>query len=361
MLYTVKVRYDAAATPTGFPEPAVGQRCDKRLRRPLDEDLILSWADAYFARHGVWPRHTSGAIPESEGDTWQKINGALRVGVRGLLPHSSLAILLQQRRGVRNRKDLPHFTEDQILTWADAHYERCGRWPSQYSGPIPESPGDTWCGTNLALERGNRGLPPGSSLATLLEQRRGIRNIQRLPPLDVEMILAWADAYFERHGKWPRHTSGPIPESDGEAWHTVHSALCKGRRGLPHDSSLRELLAKHRGIRNHMRLPKLTVDQILSWADAYYARQGVWPQQNSGPIEDAPGETWSGVANALSRGYRGLPGGTSLARIRRQYLASGADRDLRDAEGKTALDIALDHMRNVGDDNAEVVEALRQS
>jgi hypothetical protein len=84
---------------------------------------------------------------------------------------------------------------------------------------------------------------------------------------------------------------------------------------LPGGSSLARLLAEHRGVRNPKALPDLSVKRILESADAHYARHGRWPQVTSGPVEDAPGETWSGIEAALQRGNRGLPGGSSLARV----------------------------------------------
>ena len=61
--------------------------------------------------------------------------------------------------------------------------------------------------------------------------------------------------------------------------------------------------------------PPLTVEQILAWADAYRARTGRWPTARSGPVPEAPGETWSGIDRGLRVGGRGLPGGYSLARL----------------------------------------------
>jgi hypothetical protein len=61
--------------------------------------------------------------------------------------------------------------------------------------------------------------------------------------------------------------------------------------------------------------PPLTVAQILAWADAYHARAGTWPTARSGPIPEAPGEVWQRLNAALYNGYRGLPGGDSLARL----------------------------------------------
>jgi hypothetical protein len=59
----------------------------------------------------------------------------------------------------------------------------------------------------------------------------------------------------------------------------------------------------------------LTVEQILAWADAHHARTGRRPHAKSGPVEGAPGEVWDHINAALYDGYRGLPGGDSLARL----------------------------------------------
>src|SRR5262249_46305900 len=63
---------------------------------------------------------------------------------------------------------------------------------------------------------GGRGLPGGSSLARLLARRRRARNPAGLPPLSAEEILAWADRFHDRTGRWPRVRSGPIPGTAGE-------------------------------------------------------------------------------------------------------------------------------------------------
>jgi len=69
-------------------------------------------------------------------------------------------------------------------------------------------------------------------------------------------------------------------------------------------------------------LPDLRPSEILDWADAYHARTGEWPTWESGPIPEAPGETWSRVYAALYQGSRGLPGGTTLPRLLKGYLSS---------------------------------------
>jgi hypothetical protein len=78
---------------------------------------------------------------------------------------------------------------------------------------------------------------------------------------------------------------------------------------------LPEVLAEHRGRRNKSRLPRLTVQKILEWADAHHRRTGRWPGVLSGEIPEAPGEDWRAVNFALYRGFRGLPGGDSLAKL----------------------------------------------
>jgi hypothetical protein len=54
---------------------------------------------------------------------------------------------------------------------------------------------------------------------------------------------------------------------------------------------------------------------VLAYQDL---RHGSWPTRRSGPVEGAEGEAWHRIDNALFRGYRGLPGGSSLTRLLRQ-------------------------------------------
>lgn len=58
----------------------------------------------------------------------------------------------------------------------------------------------------------------------------------------------------------------------------------------------------------------LSVEQILTWAATHQARHGRRPSSRSGQV-DRTDETWSKVDQALRLGYRGLPGGSSLARL----------------------------------------------
>lgn len=78
------------------------------------------------------------------------------------------------------------------------------------------------------------------------------------------------------------------------------------------------VLARHRGKRNHTDLLPLTVGQIKAWNLALHERTGSWPTQVSGPIPEVDGETWRGIDQSLERGRRGLPGGMSLATLKRE-------------------------------------------
>jgi hypothetical protein len=276
---------------------------------------ILRWADEHRRRTGDWPSKNSGAVPGTLGEKWRNLDQALRSGRRGLLGGSSLARLLAQRRGVRNRRALPRLRQAEILRWAEAHHRRTGQWPRPTTGPVPEAPGETWHAIDTALVKGWRGLRGGSSLAHLLAVRKGVRNAKAPPRLTVPQILVWADAHRRRTGQWPKDRSGPVAGGGGETWLGVDMALRKGLRGLHGGSSLARLLARRRGVRNDKALPRLTVAQVLAWAEDHYRRTGAWPACRSGPVRAAPGETWSAVASALHRGRRGLPGGVSLAQL----------------------------------------------
>jgi hypothetical protein len=157
----------------------------KRLRaaKPprLSIDQILGWADIWHARMGRWPNHRSGPAGDLAETTWGAINSALQRGLRGLAGGSSLAKLLARYRGVRNKQDLPPLTVQQILAWADAHYQRIGSWPGGTSGPVWQCPGETWRDIDHALGRAGRGLPGGTSLRQLLRKHgRGKKRRERI-------------------------------------------------------------------------------------------------------------------------------------------------------------------------------------
>lgn len=137
----------------------------------LDAKMILAWADAHQKRTGTWPTRLAGPICEAPGETWHAVDAAFVASGRGLAGYRSLAHFLAKKRHVRNLKDLPDLTVDQILAWAREFQRRTGRLPTHLSGSIPNSAGETWGGVNAALYHGRRGLRK-SSLYRLLSKLR---------------------------------------------------------------------------------------------------------------------------------------------------------------------------------------------
>ena len=63
--------------------------------------------------------------------------------------------------------------------------------------------------------------------------------------------------------------------------------------------------------------PELSIREILKWADAFHAKYGFWPREG-GQFQNIDGtldEKWKNIDDALRRGLRSLPGGSSLARL----------------------------------------------
>jgi superfamily II DNA or RNA helicase len=325
------------------------QRLREAIPRPLTEEQILGWADAHYERKGQWPNVNSGPIEESSREVWANIDATLARGGRGLPGKSTLAKLLAKARGVRNRLDLHELCEEAILVWADDHFQRTGHWPTENTGTIKDVEGETWKGVAMALIKGTRGLQGGSSLAKLLAEKRGVRNLSDLPPLTVELILNWADAHFNRTGEWPNPSTGSIPDAPGETWGRIHSALQRGGRQLPMSSSLPQLLDEHRGVRNRKDLPDLTIAQVLAWADAFHERTGEWPNLRSGAIIDQPGETWAAINHVLLRGSRGLPTSYSLADLLAQHRNVRNIRNPPKFAVKQILTWAIAHKERTGE------------
>jgi hypothetical protein len=294
-----------------------GVRNPKQLPR-LSVKQVLTWAREHRRRTGEWPTRTSGPIPGTN-ETWSAINAALMMGCRGLPTGLTLRHLFRYKKAESKEPDLPRLSLKRILAWADAYRRRTGAWPHSRSGPIPESPGETWRAVDQALRKNQRGLKISLSLVQLLVHRRGLRSRMYAPTLTEEQVLTWARAHHDRTGAWPNFRSGPIPESPGETWRAVDSAVRQGFRGMPGGISLARLLAEKGGVRNRASLPPLKVKHIIAWAKVYRRRTGKWPSAESGSIPESPGETWKSVEMALRGGYRGLPGGSSLHQVLEKY------------------------------------------
>ncbi len=302
-------------------------RSGRRLcRRPLTIREILEWARQHRQRTGQWPMITSGPIPGSRGETWQSVHSALRFGGRGLTTKGqTLGRLLARNLGValRPRRTGP-LTIRRILAWADEHYRRYGGWPTARSGTVLAEPKETWKSIHFALNRGGRGLPGGSSLARLLAKHRGKRHIHELSPLSQARVLAWADAYHRRTGDWPTPHAGPIPEAPdpGETWARVANAMFRSLRGLKRGQTLGRLLAKDRGVLRGILKPRLSESQIIAWAERYARRHGRFPRVSREPVEGSRVDTWKSINSALTKGHRGLPGGTTLGRLLTGWTAA---------------------------------------
>ncbi|GMU81401.1 MAG: hypothetical protein AMXMBFR47_12720 [Planctomycetota bacterium] len=307
--------------------PRILRRADlrKKVRAPapkrsrkkpsLHVEDVLAWADAHFRRTGDWPQIYSGRVHGAPEENWAAINYALVSGYRGLPKGLTLAKLLWKRRGVRNLKRPPPLTLRQILEWADAHFAATGRWPTGESGAIRGVPRESWGAINKSLQDGKRGLPRGMTIVRLLTRHRSVRNMRRPAPLTVKQILSWADRHHAATGQWPLRSSGAIAGAPGETWLLVDGALLAGLRGLPGGDSLLRLLKRRRGVRSAFRPPRLSMAKVLRWIDEHHARTGRWPTYKSGPVREAPSETWLAIHKALEAGRRGLPGDLTLARV----------------------------------------------
>jgi superfamily II DNA or RNA helicase len=292
----------------------------------INEEQILQWADFFHTNKGRWPSSDSGKVADSPDETWRGINNALKNCRRGLSAKCSLADFLARHRGKRNPGKAPQLSLPLILKWIDEHKKATGEYPDAHSGPVSQQPGETWATIAAAMARGSRGLPRAISLPAFLRENNRARARKRKEPsvhkpftqrsaLSVQQVLEWADEHHRSTGRWPTSTSGQVAGKDGEDWNNINASLRVGLRGLPGGSSLAKLLEEFRDVRNRGQLPPLTEEKILEWADHHYEVNGKWPRTTDKAIQGARGEKWSNVNACLGQGLRGLPGGSSLAKL----------------------------------------------
>lgn len=287
-----------------------------RPRPALTEELILSWVDAHQAATGAWPTAAAGTVQAAPDESWGALDQALRSGMRGLTQGNSLARLLDERRGIPNRLTPKDLEPGRILELAAEHRTRTGDWPTRSSGVVSGTE-LTWSAIDQALIHGRHGLPGGSSLAKLLQDMTGRRNVRDLPPLTDAQVAEWADAFHTKHGRWPTRKDGQIEGTDeGETWARVAAAVEQGLRSLEPRTSLASFCAEICGAPTPgtVRRP-LGVIGILIAAASYHQTHGVWPTPDSAdPDLEGRGESWKRIDRALREGARGLPK-TTLTRL----------------------------------------------
>jgi hypothetical protein len=100
---------------------------------------------------------------------------------------------------------------------------------------------------------------------------------------------------------------------------------------------------------NRSALPPLSHKKILAWADAHFVRTGKWPNTNSGPVADAPGERWEMIDQSLRVGSRHLPGGSSLIPLLARKRGVRNPLDLPPLSVEQILSWADTHFRRTGE------------
>lgn len=288
----------------------------------LDESFVVDRVAEYFQANGKYPRFDdrSQVLNGHPGDTWKRYDSALRNGRRGLPGGSSVADLLERHFGVCNPMNMPELDERFIVDRLIQHKSEFGSLPIAKSNTqvLGGYPCDTWKGYNSALVLGCRGLPGGSSLSKLMQTQFGVRNHMNLPRLTEEYISDRISDHHELLGKYPsaRCRKQVVGGYEGDTWSGYNASLAQGLRGLPGGSSLAKLLSDRFGVRNIQDLPRLDENQIVSLAECHFNSTGNWPNRRSGyVIGGSTGDTWGGYESALHKGGRGLPGGSSLAKL----------------------------------------------
>ncbi len=217
-------------------------------RAGLDKDIpiseLLKWCDNHFKEKGKYPRCTQDIIPNSGGLRWKQLDSLMRSGSRGFAKGTTLRKFLVKHRGERDMKNLPDLSEKRIKELLLAYYEKHNQWPKSSSEEIadPETK-DSWQKISYAFVHGKRGLYK-SSLRLFINENLDSSLVKE--QLTVDKILNWADAFFKKHGEYPKQRSGVIPQSKNDTWMTIETALREDRRGMRGEKSLYQFLKKHR-------------------------------------------------------------------------------------------------------------------
>jgi hypothetical protein len=291
----------------------------------LTEKSILEDAAKFHIIHGEYPKDADPRpVPDKSDETWIAYSIALRKGLRGLPGGTSLPRLLDTHGLVRNHLSAMVLTPELIVGWMRVFQRTHGVLPSENTiEPVPGQPLESWPAIASALRSCNRGLPPGLSLAKLKEKHFSWRNAKNTPPLTVDQVVAWMRVFMSKHGRLPKQGEKlGVSGQPGESWRNIQAALCQGGRGLPGGSSLVKLGELYFGAPNRGNRPKITEQEVVSWIRAFKDKYGVYPTETERrEVPGQPEETWQGLKSALKKGCRGLPGDSSLIKLAEKHFA----------------------------------------
>jgi len=163
--------------------------------------------------------------------------------------------------------------------------------------------------------------------------------------LSEKSIVKAMEEYHEGHGKYPFVKSGDVSKYIGFkiTWGAINQSLYYGYRGLPGGSSLSQLRKKHiTGIE-----PDLTEEVIAKAMKDYHEEHGKYPWVKSGDAKKYFGFkiTWKAIEQCLKKGNRGLPGGSSLAKLRKEHI-TGKETPLTE-------DLIVKALKNYHEDHAK--------
>lgn len=307
-------------TLTGGTIAKFAERLNERYKTTFGAPISLEDVHAelwdFYQREGDWPSAFSGEI-ERFGISYKHLNQYLLVGTRGLPGRSSVYRECEKvaaAKGVSirafSRDDSPLTVEmvrDAIRQFNEEHK----RFPVK--AEVGMSPlGFTWQTLNFYLRTGYRGLPGGSTLTKEVEEVRKELGLA-FPKPTRPLVLAAIREYREKTGKFPVRTTKGVVPGLGIVWGSLNGQLLRGVLG--EELTLGQLVEEVRasdGFIPGARKDSLSVDAVREAIREFFRTHGVRPNRTT-KLPNSLGMAWSTLQNALKRGDRGLPGGSSLA------------------------------------------------
>ena len=306
----------------------------------LTEAKIKEWIEIFYEKESKYPhaedpnvyeRDSNGGYRIIKREKWQNINANLIRGGRGLSGGSSLADF-KEGHGFTDKIVR---TVEQLKEWMEIYYEYKGKYPSNIGkksvykrsdkGGFDVAEGDDWSNIDRALERGEIvGLTEKMTLADF-KVKFGYKSAD----LTVDQVKEWIEIFYEYKGKYPSQHDKEVFERDEnggyrvveeEVWQEIGTALYNGSRGLP-EIPFGEFKKKY-GYEN-----KYSEEKIKDWVEIFYEVKGKYPSQEDkhvyerdeeGGYRVVEGESWNAINSALYKGFRGLEGGSSLAKFKQE-------------------------------------------
>lgn len=284
----------------------VNQVLDLEEKRDINLEEVIVEIKKYYKETGKKPTTRTKEFFLPDGTSATALDLALRIGYRGLKGGSSLLDLVSESLGLRGRGQDIDLNEAKIEVLN--YFKKYGKRPTKRCKNFLLSDGTSLENLDRFLKK-KKNKENGSSLSEFINNILGVPQKENF---DLGEIRTEIKKYYNKKSKKPTEHSEDFFLPDGTTARNLANSFRKGLRGLDGNISFPEFANQVLGLKEKK---DLDVSMIIKELKKYHKKNKKYPNKRDASFFLADGTSATSLDQALRMGFRGLDGGSSLAKL----------------------------------------------